>query len=306
MSAAAAAKRKAAIQAAKFPNTPENPDVSGNVMSVFKPMMHGLAYLGFVLGGLALGALVGYMGGAGLASLLGMAIGLTVGGLLAMMVTGDCGKCLDFFEDKGLDITEPLVPGFARELAYGHDSFSLLVTIHELRSAAQDDTLVGGKAATFDAYVVLTCGDNPPKSTCVRTSGVFHETFKVHIQPRDQHLRFEIRDQDVMIDDDMGQTDVHVNSIIEEGFPVRKSYDVMHGAKKAGRLVLSFDWTDDFPMDRLQDVMQRRPTEFARRNVIRQECMTAYQTSAGGSAPYGTFATQWHFGDSLFKPGRGP
>lgn len=262
-----------------------------DVQSSFAPLFRVLTYVGLVLLGFFLGALGGYVAGAGLATIVGMASGIAVGLLLALCVTGDCGHLMDEGREQVLSVTEPLIPGFAKEAAYGHEAFSLLVTIHEIRSAAQDESAAGGKVSSFDAYVVLNVGDNPEKCTCVRKDGIFQETFKVKIRARDQYLKFAVRDQEVFIDSCMGKVAVGVNHVIDDAFPCRMSYILSDGDKKVGRLVLSFDWCEDFPINRLNDLQQRKPAEFERRMKFRDDCL-AHEVREH----YGTFGHQQAFG----------
>lgn len=257
----------------------------------FDQLFRVLTYAGLVLVGFLVGAFSGYVAGAGLATIVGAASGIAAGLCLALCVTGDCGLLMDQGRDQVLSATEPLIPGFAKEAAYGHEAFSLLVTIHEIRSAAQDESVAGGKVSSFDAYVVLNVGDNPEKCTCVRKDGIFQETFKVKIRARDQYLKFTVKDQEVFIDACMGKVDIGVNHLIDDAFPCRMSYILSDGDKKVGRLVLSFDWCEDFPINRLNDLQQRKPAEFERRMKFREACLGHEQREH-----YGTFGHQQAFG----------
>lgn len=266
---------------------------AADVASSLAPVFKGLTYAGLAVLFFLLGALGGYLAGAGFATIIGAAAGIVVGLLLALCVTGDCGLLMDESKEQVLAQTEAFIPGFAKEAAYGHEAFSLLVTVHEIRSAGQDETAASGKASSFDGYVVLNVGNNPPKQTCVRKDGIFQETFKVKIRAIDQYLNFMVKDQEIFLDACMGGVVVPVNHVIDDAFPCRMSYVITKGEKKVGRLVLSFDWCEDFPINRLNDLQERKPTEFARRAKARADCLA--QEARG---QYGTFGHQGAFGMS--------
>ena len=58
--------------------------------------------------------------------------------------------------------------------------------------------------------------------------------------------------EQVISDDQIGSCEIPFRNIIETGFPVMKAYSLFdHRDNKVGNLMLSFDWCDDFPADRL-------------------------------------------------------
>jgi len=263
----------------------------------FKVMSYvGLCALGFVLG-----ATAGWVAGQGLMTILGAFVGVVVGLVLAIFCTGDFGAAMDAGDDKVRNVTEPLIPSFAREVAFGHDYFSLLVTVHNVRTAADDLTTL--KVSGFDAFVVVSCGDNPVKATCISEDCDFEETFKFRIRPRDQQIDFALKDQEVLSDDVVGMCSISINDVLNKGFPVQKSYPLHkhnYHHLKVGNLTVSFDWTEDFPKDRLADLQRKNPSEFARRTKARQQVLESQRDLKSQAYAYGTFVDSQ---SRIFKQG---
>jgi len=259
-----------------------------------------LSYIGLCALGFVLGATVGYLMGQGLMTLLGAFVGVVVALIFAVFCTGDFGAAVDTGMDKARNATEPLVPSMFHEVAYGHDYFSVLVTVHSVRTMADD--LMTMKATQFDAFVVVSCGDNPVKSTCIKQDCDFEETFKFKVRPRDQTINFALKDQELLHDDVIGMCSVAINDILNKGFPVQKSYPLLaiRHHQKVGNLMLSFDWTDDFPKDRLDDMQRKNPSEFNRRMQMRHH---VDERLKGQPKAYGTFVQASH----IFEhPKQGP
>lgn len=244
--------------------------------------------------GMMIGLLGGYMAGQGLRTLAGGSIGLLIGLIIALFVSGDFGVFLDKGQAAVLDVASPLVPAFAQEKTFGHQPFSVLVTVHQVKSMGDDNL----KMASFDAYVVVKCGSNPEKSTCVRHDSVFNETFKLKVKCTDHYINIFLRDQDILKDDTMGAVAVPVDDVINDGFPVMKAYSLTANNKKVGNLVLSFDWCEDFPQDRLQHLKDTKPIEFERRKKVRDQLME--QDKMRSQGPYGTFNARSGHGSAMF------
>jgi len=271
----------------------EGPGVAGAIL-------HAFTYVGLALLGLTFGALLGYMFGAGLLTLIYGGVGLALGLLVAVFATGHFRDAVESGHEAVLNATEPLVPSFAREAAYGHDAFSLLVTVHEVKTQADD--ILTLKMSNFDGYMVVKCGANPPKSTCVSEHCIFEETFKLHIRPRDAGIHFELRDQELLHDDFIGAVEIPISVIINTGFPVMKAFSLFDNKRnKVGNLMLSFDWCADFPSDRLLHLQQQLPAEFARRDLLRKQALQSQAQMKSQAVPYGTFVDQ----SRVFVPGRG-
>lgn len=264
-------------------------------------ILYVLAYGGLCLLGLTLGAVLGYLSGAGLNTIVFGSIGLGIGLLLAIFVSGDFRDAVNAGGDAMMNATEPLVPSFAREVTFGHDYFSLLVTVHSVKTSADD--FLAFKMSNFDGYVVVSCGANPPKRTCVHPHCVYEETFKLQVRPRDKTINFELKDQELLHDDDVGSLSLPINSIVESGFPVMKAYSLFdHRNNKVGNLMLSFDWCEDFPADRLLQLQQQHPAEFARRDLLRQQALQSQAQLTRQAAAYGTFVDQSRI---FYAPGAG-
>lgn len=267
-------------------------------------LLWALTYGGLCLLGLTLGAVMGYLSGAGLNVIVFGSCGLGIGLLLAIFLTGDFRDAVNASGDAVMNATEPLVPSFAREQAFGYDYFSLLVTVHNVKTSADD--ILALKLSNFDGYVVVTCGANPPKRTCVHPHCVYEETFKIQVRPRDQFINFELKDQELLHDDDVGSCSLNISTeIVDKGFPVMKAYSLYQGSgnNKVGNLMLSFDWCEDFPNNRLLDLQQRHPAEFARRDLLRQQALQSQAHLTRQAPAYGTFVDQSRF---FYASGAGP
>jgi len=258
-----------------------------------------LSYVGLCALGFVLGATAGFFAGQGLMTILGAFVGVVIGLVLAVFCTGDFGEAMNAGEDKIRNVTEPLVPAFAREVAFGHDYFSILVTVHSVRTMADD--LMTLKTTQFDAFVVVSCGDNPVKSTCISPDCDFEETFKFRVRPRDHKIDFALKDQELLHDDVVGVCSVEIADVLNKGFPVQKSYPLLELRyhQKVGNLMLSFDWTEDFPKDRLADMQKRNPSEFNRRVQMRQQVLSSQEKESKKAMAYGTFVSQ----SSIFQQG---
>lgn len=107
-------------------------------------------------------------------AIVGAVIGAIVGLLVGYMATGKWKK---WFERDGLfDLPKVMQP-----LLYERDTFVLIITIKEVQNQLQS------QFRPNDSYVMLTCGKNPVKTTCVRQDGKWNETFKLTVDPRDKH-----------------------------------------------------------------------------------------------------------------------
>jgi hypothetical protein len=258
-----------------------------------------LSYVGLCALGFVLGATAGFFAGQGLMTILGAFIGVVVGLILGVFCTGDFGAAVDAGEDKVRNFTEPLVPSFAREVAFGHDYFSVLVTVHNVKTTPEDIFTL--KQTSFDGFVVVSCGDNPMKQTCIREDCEFEETFKFRVRPRDARIDFALKDQELLHDDVVGICSVPISEILDKGFPVQKTYHLLslRHHQKVGSIQLSFDWTEDFPKDRLADMQRRNPSEFSRRAQMREQVLSSQDALKGKAYAYGTFVQQ----SSIFKQG---
>lgn len=263
-------------------------------------LLTGFTYAGLAIMGLTIGALFGYMFGAGLNTIVFGCVGLLLGLLIAIFATGHFRDAVESGQEAVLNATEPLVPSFAREVAYGHDAFSMLVTVHNVKTSSDD--LLSLKVSNFDGYMVVSCGANPPKRTCVSPHCVFEETFKLHIRPRDAGIHFELRDQELLHDDFIGAVEIPISTIIDGAFPVMKAYSIFDNKRsKVGNLMVSFDWCADFPTDRLLHLQQQHPAEFARRDLLRKQALDSQAQLQSQAQAYGTFINQ----SRVFVPGRG-
>merc|ERR1719299_182021 len=103
------------------------------------------------------------------------------------------------------------LPEFTHESIFGHQQFTLYLTIHRIEGAAVKRSFFGGN----DFFIRAVCGRNPPKTTCVRETGVWNETFKLTIEPQDSSVTFEVIDQNTLIDTKVASVAVPIGAIVQ-------------------------------------------------------------------------------------------
>lgn len=202
-------------------------------------------------------------------------IGLATGVLLAFFCTGDFGREVDSYGRSFRQATGALLPAQMANRLYGHQSFTLFVTVHHAKNVKDVGGMLpalSGLLKSYDAFVTVACGANPPKATCVRNDETFNETFKLLVAVADEHILVQLKDQDIVHDELVGVVRIKVDDIIDGGFPVFKSYNLTDAeGTKTGQVTLSFDWGKDFDQDKLQLLLDTHPVEFERRKAMRTD-----------------------------------
>lgn len=231
--------------------------------------------IGVLLLAIAFCVIFGFMGSLtspGIGALLGAVIGLLVGGIVGFFA---CGKYKEIVEaaDDAVD-TQQFVPESMHESVFGHQRFTLYVTVHELSNQSHSELFGFGDP---DFFIKIRCGKNPPKTTCVRANGVWNETFKFVVEPQDQAVAFDIVDQNTLIDTKVGTVSVPIKEIFAQLNQKPKKYKLRSKVKVAGDLGVSFRPGEDVSTTHVQD---------------RRGCVQDSSVRTTGGAHYGTFSNK--------------
>jgi len=240
--------------------------------------------IGVLLCGVAVCVVFGFMGSLtapGVGAVLGGILGFVVGCLIGFFA---CGKYKEVVEaaDDAVD-TQNFIPEAMHESVFGHQRFTLYVTVHELSNAGHTE-LFGDP----DFFIKVRCGKNPPKTTCVRHDGVWNETFKLTIEPVDQAVSFDVVDQNTLIDTKVGTCAVPIKEIIEQLNMKPKKYKMRSKVKVAGEILVSFRPGEDISTTH---------------EIPREACVQDTTVKSGGH--YGTFATKGrnpYFHTQIYAP----
>jgi hypothetical protein len=217
-------------------------------------------------------AFLGSMTYPGLGAVIGGLIGFALGLVIGFFACGKAKECLDTADDV-FDVSH-FLPEASHERLFGHQRFTLYVTVHRIEGAAAKGSFFGGS----DFYIKTACGRNPSKTTCVRESGVWNETFKLTIEAQDSSVIFEVIDQNTLIDTKVASVAVPIETIVRyhmgQGEEVKAK--LQSKTKNMGVLIVSFKAGEDMSS-----------THGIPKNLCVQD-MTA--DGASGAILYGTFA----------------
>lgn len=237
------------------------------------PLLRGSATLFITALGTTLCGMIGSLaypvGGAAVGCFMGVAISLTMG----CAVTG-------FWRD--------VLPGDGRTFGVGsivphslavqlgaHGKFDLIVTVHEALGVRVQGHMPWRRA---DLYVELECGSNPIKRTCVKKDSKFNEQFKIQVTSTDEGVLCRIKDQDVFGASNIGYVYVDIQrDIIDAGFPSQKEFPIEAGESdwlrwnsEKALLILSFDYTEDYPKTALRGT-NTRSSQSTQSKVLRSK-----------------------------------
>lgn len=238
--------------------------------------------LGMVLCGIGGIVVFGFMGsltepgiGAILGGILGMVLGLLVGFFA-------CGKYKEIIEaaDDAVD-TQHFIPESMHESVFGHQRFTLYVTVHELKNSVNNEFFGFGEP---DFFIRVRCGRNPPKTTCVRGGGVWNETFKLVVEPMDTAVSFDVVDQNTLIDTKVGSVAVPLKQVIEGINGPPASFKMRSKTRVAGDLLVSFRCGEDISTTH---------------GVPRDMCVQDTTVAGGGGGHYGTFGSKAYFNTQI-------
>lgn len=190
---------------------------TAGVLGQFGWMVRGLLTILFGIFGCTLFAMIGSMTYPG--------IGAIVGAIVGFVFWGSMGCCIvgfwrDILGNMNFDASATnLMPSALLAAGGGHPEFQVIVTVHEVK----DLTVIGRVFTSPDPYVVVECGNNPRKCTCVSKTGDYNEQFKLTVRPSDASIMFRVMDQDLF-----GSTELaHVN--------VKVDGDILNNSKRTVR-----------------------------------------------------------------------
>lgn len=220
-------------------------------------------------------AFLGSMSYPGLGAVVGGLIGFPIGGVIGFFA---CGKYKDFLEeaDRMVDASDVL-PEFMHEGVFGHSRFTLYVTVHRIKGAANKRGPFGGS----DNFIRILCGRNPPKTTCVRESGTWNETFKLMVEPQDSSITFEVIDQNTLIDTKVASVAVPISTIVPAIGQGETEEKLQSKSKSMGVLVVSYKAGEDISANHLPESHRDVYTSVRDRTV----------DDGSGARLYGTFAS---------------
>merc|ERR550514_884333 len=112
-----------------------------------------------------------------------------------------------------VDLMTPVVPNMSIAQYVQHGTFDLIVTVHRIENL----TVLGRVFSKGDLYVTIEAGKNPKKSTCVKSDGVWEESFRLRISPSDDTILVRVLDQDFFGSNDLGCVPIAIADIIPFG-----------------------------------------------------------------------------------------
>lgn len=232
-----------------LPTTRKKPaEQASSPLDLIFPLIRGLAtlfivFIGFMVFGM-FGSLAFPVGGTG--AFLGSVCGILISLFVACFVTGLWRSFLP--EENGAGLPHPLAV-----LVGGHGNFDLVLTIHEADGIqAQGNT----SWSSSSSFAEVSCGSNPMKSTSVSSDGFFNEQFRIKVTAADEGIVIKLKEQQLVGSALLGTVYVDIMSdIINADFPTRQEFPLQVGEgsrlsskKNKPRLVLSFDYTEDYPL----------------------------------------------------------
>lgn len=232
-----------------LPTTKKKPaEQASSPLDLLFPLIRGLAtlfivFIGFMVFGM-FGSLAFPLGGTG--AFLGSACGIVISLSVACCVTGLWRSFLP--EDNGAGLPHPLAV-----LVGGHGNFDLVLTIHEAEGIQAQGNTSWSSSSTF---AEVKCGSNEVKSTSVSSDGVFNEQLRIKVAAADEGIVIKLKEQQLVGSAVLGSVYVDIMAdIINADFPIRQEFPLQVGEgsrlsskKNKASLVLSFDYTEDYPL----------------------------------------------------------
>lgn len=198
-------------------------------------------------------AFLGSMTYPGLGAVAGGLIGFFLGLVIGFFACGKYKEVVDAIDD--VVDTQHFVPEFMHEGTFGHQRFTLYVTIHEMMPPPKRNWM--GLSGT-DNFIRIVCGRNPPKTTCVRENGVWNETFKLTVEAQDTSVTFEVIDQNTLIDTKVASVAVPLAKIFESLGKGPIEPKLQSKAKSMGVLRISFKAGEDISTKHVPNKDDRR------------------------------------------------
>jgi len=259
--------------------------VLGGPLQAMAPMLRTLGVVVIGVGGCMLFAMIGSMSYPGIGAIIGAVFGFLIFSCIGFVVLG---KYKDIIRGGG-DLVD--LPGFVSE----HPAFQLIMTVHGV-TLVDEETLCGMGAGKLDCFVIVKCGINPDKATCVREDGKWNETFRVNVRAKDKSLVCALMDQNTFGDSKIGQVTLEIDDdIIDRAFPQEKKFKVepvamLKDAPKC-EMIISFDHGPDFPQGRISHLENQYPHEFTKRRQRQLSSMKEWS----GVKNYGSLAHQLNY-----------
>lgn len=207
-------------------------DPTAELSGAFGPFLRTMGVVLIACGLGTICAFIGSMTAPGVGALLGALGGFTVGALIGCCVVG---KFRDWIDGDLID-SKTLIPSVFHEQVFGHERFTVYITVHKLTDAVQS----GFGLREPDCYIRVSCGKNPPKSTCVLHPPEWNETFKLVVEPTDSSVTFSVVDQNMLLDSVVGSASIPIKDIVNEGFPKGKRIKMQSKSANCGVLHVSF------------------------------------------------------------------
>mmetsp|Transcript_55172 Transcript_55172/g.162186 ORF Transcript_55172/g.162186 Transcript_55172/m.162186 type:complete len:325 (-) Transcript_55172:91-1065(-) len=265
--------------------------------------MVSIAALGTVFSGM-LGSVL-YPTPPGMGMISGCLIGFLIFSSLGCCMTGLMTDMLkDNMNPNRLNVKNAMPHWALMKSGFGHGEFELIFTIHQVVNVAVLNKLPW---QWLYLYVEVDCGDNPVKTTRVKTDWKFHQQFKLKIRPTDEQITLTLKDQDIFGSTAVGVVCVDImRDIIEANFPKGKLFDIKSGdsyslrhveGDGAAAIYISFDYTDAYPKmvtpDKNLNELHAEKTRFYHASMLDGKA-----NEAEGD-PYGTFAGKEKNGKNL-------
>jgi len=259
-----------------------------NPMAFLVPVFRLTVTLAVGIMGAYLFGMIGSMSYPGVGAIGGALIGFVFFGFLTCCLVGAYKDCLP--DINAMFDGTALVPPIISHAVCKHGKFTLIVTVHRLEG-------MQGMGGLFpwsnpDTYVSIECGHNPIKRTCVKNNLKYEEQFRLTITPKDEHIVIKALDQDIFGAQLLGYLNLDVDEdVIGHGFPQEQTFKLEMGGKSdrtGGKtvIVLSFDYTDDYPIAAQQAHQKNFPHVAQRRKERLMRSRDLWQSKNYGSCQH--------------------
>jgi len=260
-----------------------------NPLIFLGPLLRAVLTIAVAVMGAYLFGMIGSMSYPGIGAIGGALIGFAFFGILTCCVIGAYKDCLP--DINAMFDASAVVPPALSHVMFKHGHFTLIVTVHRV------DGLAGTGFFAFmssvpDTYVSIECGHNPIKRTCVKGNLKYEEQFRLQITPSDEHIVVKALDQDIFGAQLLGYLNLDLDEdIVGHGFPQEQSFKLEMGGKgdrTGGRtcIILSFDYTDDYPEVARQAHVRNFPNMAQRRKERLQRSKELWQSKNYGSCQH--------------------
>jgi len=263
----------------------ESPDDAPilNPLAFLLPLFRAVVTIVMAVLGAYLFGMLGSMTYPGIGVIAGSLLGFFFFGILTCCVIGAYKDCLP--DINALFDTSAVVPPALHHVFYRHGKFTLIITVHRIEGLSGMGGLLPW--SNPDTYVSIECGDNPIKRTCVKGTLKYEEQFRLTINARDEHVVIKALDQDIFGAALLGYLNLDIDEdIIGHGFPQEQTFKLEMGGKgdKTGGktvIVMSFDYTDDFPAGLQAAHVKNFPTMAQRRRERLARSQEQWQKNYG-------------------------